>query len=621
MANLGDEENVDGLSDVDDEVLALAGVGRELPENAPMADFLEFVTELGRERQAREVAETLKSERDEALREKKEALKAIEELSAELFEAKKVRDDAIRAKDCLRSEIETAAQMLVIGIDKISGKIINFSSFAATGLPRSQKYTGLQAVAYGVIKRTNEIVEELLRRIDLSSKSELEAREQMEQRSYEIAIEFSQLEATLGGLSRELAEKNSYVEKMENHVARKDKRISELERDVVDRQTLADSEVANLRKLVDELREQRSVMVDQSRYLPKIYDQLNEVIKIADGDELVTSLFLTRDTDMEGDICACLRGMELIYELSKTAVKSMRDLADERNLEVKRLNDAMYLLHKEKDHIGGLLRSALSNMAPDLVCKTDEHSRSEESVSGNVALEGIGAPLIMNKTVSQMAYSLEKTSKQLEVEMIELKHIVDKLRKEKCLLTQQVESQAVELIHWKQNTKVIEEKERAANENVEGLMMDIAAAEEEITRWKVAAEQEADAGKAVEEDFVAQLSTLHRELEEAKKAVAESKKKLELKDQIADAAIAAREAAENSLRLADSRTSRIRGKVEELSYHLEQLDNQETYRFSRNRPRYVCWPLQWLGLKFIGVHRPDRQEETSNEMELSKPLM
>lgn len=41
--------------------------------------------------------------------------------------------------------------------------------------------------------------------------------------------------------------------------------------------------------------------------------------------------------------------------------------------------------------------------------------------------------------------------------------------------------------------------------------MDIAAAEEEITRWKVAAEQEADAGKAVEEDFVAQVSITIKE--------------------------------------------------------------------------------------------------------------
>jgi hypothetical protein len=36
-------------------------------------------------------------------------------------------------------------------------------------------------------------------------------------------------------------------------------------------------------------------------------------------------------------------------------------------------------------------------------------------------------------------------------------------------------------------------------------MMDIAAAEEEITRWKVAAEQEAAAGRAVEQEFAAQV--------------------------------------------------------------------------------------------------------------------
>lgn len=35
--------------------------------------------------------------------------------------------------------------------------------------------------------------------------------------------------------------------------------------------------------------------------------------------------------------------------------------------------------------------------------------------------------------------------------------------------------------------------------------MDIAAAEEEITRWKVAAEQEAAAGRAVEQEYVSQV--------------------------------------------------------------------------------------------------------------------
>lgn len=40
-------------------------------------------------------------------------------------------------------------------------------------------------------------------------------------------------------------------------------------------------------------------------------------------------------------------------------------------------------------------------------------------------------------------------------------------------------------------------------------MLDISVAEEEITRWKVAAQQEADAGKAVEQDFMAQVYILN----------------------------------------------------------------------------------------------------------------
>ena len=40
---------------------------------------------------------------------------------------------------------------------------------------------------------------------------------------------------------------------------------------------------------------------------------------------------------------------------------------------------------------------------------------------------------------------------------------------------------------------------------VEGLMMDVAAAEEEIKRWKMAAEEEADAGRSIEQEFQIQV--------------------------------------------------------------------------------------------------------------------
>ncbi|RHN55591.1 hypothetical protein MtrunA17_Chr5g0419511 [Medicago truncatula] len=53
---------------------------------------------------------------------------------------------------------------------------------------------------------------------------------------------------------------------------------------------------------------------------------------------------------------------------------------------------------------------------------------------------------------------------------------------ELSLLKQHIEAQAKELDHRMHRVEELEEKERVANENIEGLMMDIAAAEEETNR-------------------------------------------------------------------------------------------------------------------------------------------
>jgi chromosome segregation ATPase len=78
-------------------------------------------------------------------------------------------------------------------------------------------------------------------------------------------------------------------------------------------------------------------------------------------------------------------------------------------------------------------------------------------------------------------------------------------REETSSLRKQLDTQTKELNQRMRQIEELKEKERIANENVEGLMTDIAAAEEEITRWKVAAEQEAAAGGAVEQDFTSQV--------------------------------------------------------------------------------------------------------------------
>ncbi|KAG6757172.1 hypothetical protein POTOM_037475 [Populus tomentosa] len=692
MANTVDDDADAVLSDVEGEDPAEIVIKSPSQEDTSVEKFREL---LDRERAAREAAETSKSElqvsfnrlkvlahealkkrdecsrqrdecsrqRDEALREKEEALKANEKLSNELIQVNGSKEEIEKKFDDLQSQIENSRHMLVSGIDKISGKFSNFKNFAAAGLPRSQKYNGLQAVAFGVIKRTNEIVEELVRQIDVTAKSRNDAREQMEQRNYEIAIEVSQLEATISGLRDEVAKKTTLVDDLEKSVVEKEGKVSEIEREMLEREHLVEKEASGLRDLVGEyddklrnleskMESHRLLLFDQLNLVAKIHNRLYDVIKIVDSNhldsEVSESLFLPQQAEVEENIRASLAGMESIYEVSRIVAEKTRDLVEEKNHEEKNLNETVGILVKEKEHIGSLLRSALSKrneLHPS--SKTSElfqvaenglreagidYKFSKVAGDGKVSYDKGGLPDTESDEISTLAGALENIVKASQLEIIELQHSVEELRAESGLLKEDVEVQVKELSNRMRRVEELEEKERVANESVEGLMMDIAAAEEEITRWKVAAEQEAAAGRAVEQEFVAQvdevfkaesnsnLSAVKQELEEARQAMLESEKKLKFKEETATAAMAAREAAEKSLGLADMRASRLRDRIEELSHQLEELETREDLT-GRNRPRYVCWPWQWLGLDFVGHHRPETQQQGSNEMELSEPFL
>ncbi|KAK4715974.1 hypothetical protein R3W88_014312 [Solanum pinnatisectum] len=686
MSNAGEEDNGDVLSDVEaDDPVPIDILNSPSPEDVSIEKFREILAELDREREARLAAEDSKSQlqvsfnrlrvlahdaikkrdehsrqRDEALREKEEASTTVEKVTEELKEVTRQRDEfskeleeVKKAKDSMRTEMETSGSMLVSGIDKISGKVSQFKNFVAGGLPRSQKYTGLPAVAYGVIKRTNDIVEELLRQIESSAKSRNEAREQMDHRNYEIAIEVSQLESTISGLRDEVAKKASVVESLEKSIGEKDEKLSELEQEMCEKQKALESEVGELRDLVKEyegklssseskLEMQRSLLAEQLKYVTKIHEQIYNAVTVVDArkaSELSESLFLGQEMDMEENIRAVLAGLESIHEMSEFVVQKTRDLLEEKSHEVKSLNESVSQLVKEKEQIGSLLKSALSKrISVDLSSKTNELFKIAENGLREAGINykfnnhvGDGkitasdnkmhAANTEEDEVYALAGALENIIKQSQVEIIDLKHTVEELREESSLLKEHVETQAKELSQWKQRVEELEEKERVANENVEGLMLDITAAEEEITRWKVAAQQEAAAGKAVEQECAAQLAAVRQELEAAKEAVLESGRKLKFKEETADAAMAARDAAEKSLRLADLRASRLRDKVEELTRQLEELDARETSTTGLNRPRYMCWPWQWLGLDSVGMRRVETQQEGANEMELSEPLL
>lgn len=413
----GDEDADAVLSDVEGDDPVPIAIKNPSPEQISADRFRELLAELDRERQAREAVENSKSDlqvqfgrlkalaheaikkrdecgrqRDEALREKEELSRTNDKTSAELAEANRAKDEALQQKDeiakqlddvvkerdGLRSEIGNSTHMLMSGIDKISGKVSNFKNFAVGGLPRSHKYTtGLPAVAYGVIKRTNEIVEELVRQIEATAKSRNETREQMDQRNYEIAIEISQLEATIGGLREEVAKKTSVVENLEKSIAERNGKMSEIEREMEDKLRKAEDEASELRQLAREYddklthldsktEEQRPLLVDQLNLVSKIHDRLYHVMKIVDANNLdqsdySESLFLPQETDMEENLRASLAGLESIYELTRIVIEKARDLVEEKNHDIKSLDETATRLVKEKEQIGSLLRSALSN--------------------------------------------------------------------------------------------------------------------------------------------------------------------------------------------------------------------------------------------------------------------
>lgn len=674
----GDTDADAVLSDVEDDDPAPTTLQTTSPDEISPERFRQLLVDIDRERQARQASESAKSDlqlsfnrlkvlaheaikkrdestrqRDEAVRDRDEMLRSNEKICGELAEALRLKDEVLKQrdeiarkmeetvgeKDSSRSEIESASHMLVSGIEKISGKVSSFKNFSSGGLPKSLKYSGLPAVAYGVIKRTNEIVEELLKQIEMATKSRNDAREEIEHRNYEIAIEVSQLEATIGGLKEELAKKTSEAENWEKMVADKDERISEMDREMAELRRIGEEYHDKLMSLESKMDSHKPLIIDQLDYISKSHEQLYEIMKIADvklSDKMDWSDSVFLSNEIDENLHASLDGMKSIHELVKVSVEKVRDRMEERDHEVKRLNETVTRLVTEKQHIGSLLRSALSGkMATDPSSKTSDVLQVAENGLRESGLDirfndliGNGETLatygkldamgVDEDEVYTLAGALEKIVKASQLEIIELLHTVEALRAESSLLKTHLEDQAKELSQRKNQIKELEEKERFANESVEGLMMDIAAAEEEIARWKLAAEQEAAAGRAVEQEFLAQLSALKQDLEEAKQAKIESDNKLKFKEETAAAAMAARDAAEKSLRLADLRSSRLRERLEELSRQLEESDNREDLG-RQNRQRYVCWPWQWLGLSFVG--HEGEVHQSSNEMELSEPLL
>lgn len=194
--------------------------------------------------------------------------------------------------------------------------------------------------------------------------------------------------------------------------------------------------------------------------------------------------------------------------------------------------------------------------------------------------------------VVSLASTVEKIMKNLRLEITQLRRALEESRSDIERLQSLTKRQAQQITEQELYIKELEERETMLTQNVEELLLEMKDAEEDVARWREACELEVEAGKTIvdERDKVADI--LKQELEKTRAALEVSNSKLKMKEELASAAMAAQEAAEKSLQLADSRAAGLRERIEELTRQLEEEENKER---NGRRVRHICWP--WRALK------------------------
>ncbi|XP_058205949.1 uncharacterized protein At3g49055 isoform X2 [Rhododendron vialii] len=188
--------------------------------------------------------------------------------------------------------------------------------------------------------------------------------------------------------------------------------------------------------------------------------------------------------------------------------------------------------------------------------------------------------------VVSLASTVERIMKNLRLEITQLRRSLEESRSDTERLQTLMEKQAQKIAENTLYIKELEDRETMLTQNVEEILMEIKETEEEVSRWREACELEVEAGKNVVEERD-KVSILKQELEKTKAALDISNGKLKLKEELADAAMAAQAAAERSLQLADSRAAGLNERIEELTKQLEEVESRER---SRRKVRRICWP-------------------------------
>ncbi|KAG0564456.1 hypothetical protein KC19_8G111600 [Ceratodon purpureus] len=632
-------EDAGALSDFDEDEEVDAAPVELPPFVVPLEDegksVKELAAELEAERQARKVLEIAKAEgdanfvrlkaliteaarqRDEAYRLRDQAAREKEEVVRERDESVRAKEEVSRARDVAKTEIGEVARLLIGANDKVTSMAKGVKSFGRN-LPAS-KYTGLQAIAFGFGKRVEEIVEEVLRQREAALSAQREAREQMEQRNYAVAIEVSELEASIAQLKEDVAKKISEVEVWKNQATIKDDKFLELEQVFSEKLAAAESESSRLRGSMQEVQSQLQSLKDEAGQHKEILREALKCIgKLRKGLlELPHELNFPSDLDESGSGVSdsangnldekqsmpqqCLTELKALLELGTSIGVSWKEKKVDWEKTSHELVTRIGRLVGQKQDAADLLATALSEKQQVLETISDlrvklsqenmeverlqvtlkeaqEKGRESDEEEENEELVRIRAELGL------VAQSRDEALSMVTALMNEINQLRQQIGELETALAQ-ARSEVGEL-RTLSNAQVKELSEKAAQikdilQQVKGYTADIESLEEEVERWKQAATDEAEAGAAVMEDLERcqfEVSELNKQIDRFKVSGEEAMLKLRSKEEMAAAAIAARTAAERSLQMADERAGELRERLEELNRLMEEADRNKDYR-------------------------------------------
>lgn len=438
------------------------------------------------------------------------------------------------------------------------------------------------------------------------------------------------LSETVDGLSSERDSLRGRIKELEDLAAgREEESVAKFEEELREREGLR-IEIEVYREKFSgweaEREKQKEFLLRIADSVKAVKESLAKIIEsLDDGKAVEREEDESLDTGEELDRESRLAREEIseVTRLVEVVESKVNDYKETKKKERKQLENSVVSLTEENRDISSLLRIAL--VEKEAVEKSlnklrggNEQKRvallqfAERGLhrvgfgfmmgSGNPEqlMESSGASSTGSKSdgsdceeeVVSLASTVETIMKNLRQEITQLRKSLEESRSDTERLQSLTNKQAQQIAENTLYIKELEERERLLAQSVEELLNEIKETEVEVARWREACELEVVAGKHEIEERNKVVIILKQELEKTKAALDISNGKLKLKEDLVAAAMAAQEAAERSLQLADRRAAGLRERIEELTRQLEGVDGKENK--NRRRLRHFCWPWRIL---------------------------